>query len=786
MIRKWQDNDTERENMKQPKFYRKFNYDRALIPNAHLSSLDNAITIEDAKDKTGFSIGYPGWGLVYYILMSHLHHEEYNLIVETGTNQGCTTIMLAQALKDSNCNGKVYTVELDPENYKIALNNFQKAGISRYIDAVNADSKKALEELIRKHSDIRVAFLDASHLYNDILEEFEIILPSLGPQSIVIFDNTYLIAEAHEDQRVNGALKEILRRHGGNLVNLEFVSWYTPGIAIWQKFPFDSKQLNKSKGAGYLSELTKNVEGRIVQEEAELLYHLASEGFVAGVIVEIGSFQGYSTIWLSSGSKDNKRGKVYAVDPHNTELHGRNELIFRENLKKADVEDYVVPIIKTSTEAAADWDKPIRLLWIDGAHDYENVKNDFLHWERHLIDDGIVAFHDAYCIFWPDVGKFIEDYILSSDSFADLNCINTIIYARKVKDISPQQKIEKEKFIESISNRARAVEDFLKVELMIERGNNKNAEDLLGKCEKNINDYISPEYRMLNLVSIGNCYKKTGNFIKAEEIYREILNFKSGKNLVNKRYRAILGLADLYTTQNRYKDAAEKYEEAMAEDGLPIQEKYRALIGLGRCNSALKKYHDAEKMYEEALTLDHVRAEEKVVALLEFGKLYTDEGRDEYAERKYLKALSLENIAPIQKYRLLNRLGNIYLNRSKFGESEQRFTEALSIQGVPGQDRYHALIGLGKCLHLLKQYAHAEVYYREALSYDDISDKCRLDAATLLIDCCFDQENFREVKVLCKEIVSFGGISDEQKNMVLESVKERMNLMSAQYGGANV
>ena len=60
-------------------------------------------------------------------------------------------------------------------------------------------------------------------------------LPKLTDDALVIFDNTYRIAEEGEDQRVNGALKAVQARHGGNLVNLEFVSWYTPGLAIWQK-----------------------------------------------------------------------------------------------------------------------------------------------------------------------------------------------------------------------------------------------------------------------------------------------------------------------------------------------------------------------------------------------------------------------------------------------------------------------------------------------------------------------------------------------------------------------
>ncbi|MHC4325779.1 MAG: O-methyltransferase, partial [Planctomycetota bacterium] len=235
--------------MKDPIYYRRFDYDKAIIPNKYLASLEDGVsTIEQATEKTGFTIGYPGWNLVYDMVISHLHPEKYNIILETGTNEGCTTIILAQALKDSGCNGKVYTVELDKKNYEIALTNLEKAGVSDFVEAVNASSHDFLKDFVKINSSIRIAFLDASHLFDDVIGEFEIIMPLLGPQSIVIFDNTYLIAEEHEDQRVNGALKDIMKRHGGNLVNFETVSWYTPGLAIWQKSPFDCMGHQYDKG----------------------------------------------------------------------------------------------------------------------------------------------------------------------------------------------------------------------------------------------------------------------------------------------------------------------------------------------------------------------------------------------------------------------------------------------------------------------------------------------------------------------------------------------------------
>lgn len=226
--------------MKEPKFYRMLQYNRALLPNAHLARLEEGVsTLEMARERSGASIGYPGWGLIYHILLSHLDPTRHNVIVETGTNWGCTTSVLAQALIDSGSPGRVYTIEIDAENCRVAAENLLKASVFHKVDLINEDSRRALPALVEQLDEIRIAFLDGSHLYEDVLFEFSTIYPRLTDHSLVIFDNTYQIAEPHEDQRVNGALRYIRERWGGQLVNFEFVSWNTPGLALWQKNPLD-------------------------------------------------------------------------------------------------------------------------------------------------------------------------------------------------------------------------------------------------------------------------------------------------------------------------------------------------------------------------------------------------------------------------------------------------------------------------------------------------------------------------------------------------------------------
>lgn len=225
--------------MKPPLFYRLFDYDRARLPNRHLASLDEGVTdIATARTRSGASIGYPGWSLIYDLAVSTIDPDGDNPIVETGSNWGCTTIVLAQALIDRKARGHVVTIELDPENAQRARANYEAAGVADRVTLVEGDAKLRLSEVAQGLGPIRFAFLDGCHLHDDVVIEFEAVADQLAPGALVVFDNTYQIAEPHEDQRVHGALKTIVDRHGGNLINLPFVSWYTPGVAVWQKSPF--------------------------------------------------------------------------------------------------------------------------------------------------------------------------------------------------------------------------------------------------------------------------------------------------------------------------------------------------------------------------------------------------------------------------------------------------------------------------------------------------------------------------------------------------------------------
>jgi predicted O-methyltransferase YrrM len=227
--------------MREPKFHRRFGYDAARLPNAFLASLEAGVsTIEEAREKSGASIGYPGWSVLYYCLLASLHPQRRHTLIETGTNHGASTIMLAQALVDAGVEGEVHTFELDEEIQGRARKNIAAAGLEDRVVHHLGDSSETLPRALEQiEGVISGAFIDGGHGIDLATQEFAAVHPRLARGALVFLDNTYPIGEVDkgEDPRVNGALRMIQDRFGGALINLPFVSWYTPGLAIWQQEP---------------------------------------------------------------------------------------------------------------------------------------------------------------------------------------------------------------------------------------------------------------------------------------------------------------------------------------------------------------------------------------------------------------------------------------------------------------------------------------------------------------------------------------------------------------------
>jgi predicted O-methyltransferase YrrM len=119
------------------------------------------------------------------------------------------------------------------------------------------------------------------------------------------------------------------------------------------------------------------------------------------VIVEIGSARGRSTCAFALACRQNGLGRVYAIDPHTINLWteigtgGATEAFLRARLREYHLEEWCEVITATSAEAAQGWTRRIDLLFIDGDHSFEGVRNDFEMFRPWLAPNALVVFHDT-------------------------------------------------------------------------------------------------------------------------------------------------------------------------------------------------------------------------------------------------------------------------------------------------------------------------------------------------------------------------------------------------------
>jgi len=164
---------------------------------------------------------------------------------------------------------------------------------------------------------------------------------------------------------------------------------------------------------------------------------LAKRCRAPGVIVEIGSWKGRSTICLASGSLAGNGVPVYAVDPHtgSSEHHRHFGEVwtletFRSNVRRAGVDHIVRPIVQTSEAAARDFNGPIALIFIDGPHEYEAVRHDFDSWFRKVPEGAVMAFHDT--AYWNGPGRLMGERVFPSRHFRRAGWVDSITFAEKV------------------------------------------------------------------------------------------------------------------------------------------------------------------------------------------------------------------------------------------------------------------------------------------------------------------------------------------------------------------
>lgn len=150
----------------------------------------------------------------------------------------------------------------------------------------------------------------------------------------------------------------------------------------------------------------EEVFGWLPDENAELLDSLIAKHQIETVI-EIGAFVGKSAVFFASRVKE-----VWSVEPFlEREMYvAKNARRFAKGQRAAFMEHTEgypnIHLLEMTSEQAAQ--KPIRadLIYLDGSHEYEDVRDDIARWYPKAKK---VLCGDDYSAWWPGVRKAVDE-----------------------------------------------------------------------------------------------------------------------------------------------------------------------------------------------------------------------------------------------------------------------------------------------------------------------------------------------------------------------------------------
>lgn len=190
------------------------------------------LTMEDYAHEHHISIVEPEVGQLLNFLVSITKPKN---ILEVGTAIGYSTIWMARALADE---AMITTIELLPQRFLMAQDNFQKAGVIDKVKSINGDAKDIIYELDEVFDFI---FLDAAK--GQYPEFLNLTSKLLKPGGLLVADNVLLNGWVIDLKFPERRKKTMVYRMRSFLEELkesqEFISSIVPlgdGVAlIWKK-----------------------------------------------------------------------------------------------------------------------------------------------------------------------------------------------------------------------------------------------------------------------------------------------------------------------------------------------------------------------------------------------------------------------------------------------------------------------------------------------------------------------------------------------------------------------
>jgi hypothetical protein len=101
---------------------------------------------------------------------------------------------------------------------------------------------------------------------------------------------------------------------------------------------------------------------------------------------------------------------------------------------------------KYSYEVAENWDRKLRLLWIDGDHTYAGTRTDFELFSKYLSNGAVLAFHDVLHEKFDGPLRVFMEGVLLSEKFGPSGVCGSIGWAQYLAGVDNNKAYGRHKY----------------------------------------------------------------------------------------------------------------------------------------------------------------------------------------------------------------------------------------------------------------------------------------------------------------------------------------------------
>ncbi|MCU0863033.1 MAG: class I SAM-dependent methyltransferase [Planctomycetes bacterium] len=190
-----------------------------------------------------------------------------------------------------------------------------------------------------------------------------------------------------------------------------------------------------------------SIDGWLTVDEAITLYELSRAlPHEAPVAVEIGSWQGKSSVCLASGLQGKRQPRLCCIDPFDASgdgessptygeraqrVDGELRRAFEQNLRDAGLHELIDVRQGFSHQQAQHWQGSIDLLFLDGDHSYPSVRQDFEDWAPKVRPGGYLVMHDVVHPVHEGPARVVDELVRRDPTWVEARTVDSMFVARK-------------------------------------------------------------------------------------------------------------------------------------------------------------------------------------------------------------------------------------------------------------------------------------------------------------------------------------------------------------------